>query len=90
MICLVTYTLNPNRETPSLIEELKKSDGWAHHLDYTWFIATKESLDELYERLAIRFRDTDHFIIIRINPSSIYKGWLPKPAWDWLAENWNY
>ena len=89
MLYLVTYTLNPQREAINIVNELKSSPGWWHHLDYTWLIATKENINQLYSRLAIRFLDSDHFLILEIPPSATHQGWLPKSAWEWF-NNWRH
>ena len=89
MLYLVSYTLNPNREVPRLEEELKWNATWWHHLDYTWIIATDQSINDFYTRLAIRFNDSDSFIIVQFHPNAVYRGWLPQIAWDWLNSNRN-
>ena len=90
MLYLVSYTLDPPRAALNIEEELKKSAGWWHHLDFTWIIATQESIDEFYKRLAIRFLDTDHFFIVEITSNSRWHGWLPNRAWEWLDHNRYY
>jgi len=84
MLYLVSYTLSPPRAIPRIEEELKKSGIWWHHLDFTWIIETDETIDRFYRHLAIRFLDTDHFLILDITELGRFSGWLPNSAWEWL------
>ena len=86
----MTYTLNPQREAPEIEGEIKKSPGWAHAIDFTWIIATEESVNELYSRLAPNFRISDHLLIVEITTNATYQGWLPKNIWEWLKGTRNY
>ena len=65
MLFLVSYTLNPPRVNPQLIEELQRSEGgWWHYLDTAWILATNENASQLYERLRTKFIQDDRILII--------------------------
>lgn len=95
MIYIVSYMLNPERDETQVVEALTKSPGWSHHLDDTWLIATRETANEIFERV---FRPiitpNDRVLIFKIDRStkmsSEYSGWLPKDAWEWYekAKHW--
>jgi len=84
---LISYQLIPVRANEALIAELQKSEGWWHHLDYTWLIATHETADELYSRIANHLLKSDRELIVELTPGSEYQGWLPKDGWDWIAKH---
>jgi hypothetical protein len=85
-VFLVTYQLRPQRANPGLTAELKNSPYWWHFLDFTWLIATNESAEQIYSRIANHLDQTDSELIVQIRRGSQYAGWLPKEAWDWIEE----
>jgi len=86
MIFVVSYTLNPPRANLPLIIELQQSPDWAHYLDTTWLVATNENAGELYERLRGHFAKSDSLLIVEVRAAAQYFGWLPRDAWNWLAQ----
>jgi hypothetical protein len=89
MLFLVSYTLNPNRVNKPLIDELMKSNGWTHHIDNTWIIATNENEKQLYNRLEPFLQQNDLILILEIRKKSSYYGLLPKESWDWISNCFN-
>lgn len=89
MIYVVSYTLRPKRDAASLVEELKRSVGWAHNIDETWLVATKESAQQLYTRLSPFLSQTDSILIAELTRNATYQGWLPKETWDWITNTRN-
>lgn len=90
MIHIVSYTISPKREMSPLIEELKQSSSWWHYLDDTWLVSTDETAQQLWNRLAKKFRTSDHVIVIEITKNHTRQGWLPKEAWEWIRnQEWN-
>lgn len=88
MIYVVSYLLNPKRDASALLAELQyPSVGWCHYLDDTWLIATNETADALYNRLAKHLLNTDMILIIEFKPNASYRGFLPKDAWDWIEQH---
>lgn len=90
MLYVVTYTLKPKRDATTLITELQNSPGWWHYLDDTWLIATHETREQLWGRIAKKFIKTDRILIVQVTPDARYWGWLPQEAWDWLDQHQNY
>lgn len=86
MLYFVSYTLRPPRVNKELLNELMQFPDWWHYLDYTWLIATTETADELYNRLAEHLHDTDFIVILEIRGDFTYQGWLPQGAWDWISQ----
>jgi hypothetical protein len=64
---------------------LKASPGWCHYLGSTWLIATEESANQLYDRLAPHL-DKEEDSILVIQAGTEMQGWLPKPAWKWINQ----
>lgn len=82
----VSYDLRKaGQDYSGLIAELKNSPNWWHFLGSTWLIATHESANQLWDRIAPHFDGNDRALIIRVTAES--QGWLPTDAWDWISEN---
>lgn len=81
----VSYDLNKAGQNYSaLYKELESSASWWHHLDSTWLIYTAESAKMLANRLRSHLDDNDLLLVIEV--TSEYSGWLPQKAWDWMKE----
>lgn len=87
MLNIVTYTIHPDRDTTNLINELQKSSNWWHYLDTTWLIASNETPEQLWIRLAPNVAPTDYILIAQFALYATYYGWLPKEAFDWIAQH---
>lgn len=60
----VSYDLRkPERNYEGLIEELKNSPNWWHHLGSTWLILTNETATELWDRIS-RHVDKDDTVLV--------------------------
>jgi hypothetical protein len=68
-----------------LIEELKRSPLWWHYLESTWLIATDETPQQIWQRLAPHVHTNDGVLIIEVRDNAW--GWLKKEAWDWIRAN---
>jgi len=76
-------------EYTGLIEELKQSPGWWHHLKSTWLIQTTESPNELFGRLRHHMHSMDSLLIIEVRDNC--QGRLLKTkAWDWIRSRVPY
>lgn len=65
-----------------LDEAIKKNPGWAKYFETTWVIMTKESAQEIRDRLRPLISENDYLFIIETGRE--YSGWLPKKFWTWL------
>ena len=82
----VSYDLNKaGQNYNALYEELKKSPGWCHPLDSTWLISTRETAQQLSDRLRRHLDNNDTLLVIVVTKE--YAGWLPKTAWDWMKQH---
>ena len=82
----VSYDLRrAGQDYAGLIEELKKSPSWWHHLGSTWLIATTETALQLWNRVAPHLDKNDSMLIIEVGDD--YSGWFPQEAWDWIKEH---
>ena len=82
----VSYDLSkPGQEYTALIEELKASPGWWHHLQSTWLISTTESPLQIWKRLKPHLDENDRMLIIEVLDNT--SGWLPKKAWEWIHQH---
>ena len=87
MILLVTYDLHkPIQKYPELYESIHQvsNNNYSHCLDSTWLIDTGKSPKEVYEYLKPIIDDDDSLLVIRVDNSPKYSGWLRKKTWDWL------
>lgn len=84
-VFLVSYDLRePGQDYSGLIEELKASEAWWHHLRSTWLVSTKETADELYARLDEHLAENDRLIVLELAKHAPRQGWLPEQAWTWV------
>ena len=90
MIFLVNYSLNPLRTNLELEDEFQKFDGWMHYLNYIWFIATKDNVNQVYNRLVMHLSQDDYILVVQLHPSTEMQGWLPKDVWEWIKVNRYY
>jgi len=89
MIYVIALQIEPKRDITLLIEEIKKSAGWSHHIDNTWMVATEETAKKLYERLAVYLQPTDYILIIELSSNASYYGFLPNKVWKWITDTRN-
>lgn len=89
MLYVVSYSLQPKRDSTPILEELQKSPNWCHFIDETWLVATTETPEQLAARLYPRFLKTDRILIIQFTSFAAYYGWLPPEAWNWINANRN-
>ena len=73
---------NPDYE--GLYEEIKRCPAWWHHLESTWLIATDETPEQVYNRLAPHMHRDDSILVIEVTNN--YSGWLPPKASEWLRQ----
>ena len=82
----VSYDLNKaGQNYNALYDELKKSPGWCHPLDSTWLISTRESAQQLSDRLRKHLDNNDTLLVIGVTKE--YSGWLPQATWDWMRQH---
>ena len=85
----INYDLKvPGRNYDGLYEAIKQSGKWWHYLESTWIVATNETGQQIWNRLAAQIDKNDYVLIIEVRKD--YFGWLPKEAWDWLSQNVPY
>lgn len=79
----VSYDLNQaGQNYNALYDELKKSPGWCHPLDSTWLISTRETAQQLSDRLRKHLDNNDTLLVIGVTKE--YAGWLTQDTWDWM------
>lgn len=82
----VSYDLNKaGQNYNALYDELKKSPGWCHPLDSTWLISTRETAQQLSDRLRNHLDNNDTLLVIGVTKE--YSGWLPQATWDWMRQH---
>lgn len=89
-VYIVSYDLNrAGQNYAGLYAELKKTTWW-HYLDSSWLIATNETADQLWNRLSRHCDQNDRVLVIKVQSGITNRsGWLPKDAWDWIAQHVN-
>lgn len=81
---LITYDLNkPGQNYQGLYEEIKSFGAWWHHLDSTWIVDTRLTVETVADRIRTKVDDSDHFLVLNITGDA-NQGWLPKKAWEWI------
>lgn len=86
MIFLVSYDLkSPGRDYTGLYDALKAKGPWWHYLDHTWLISTNQTAQNIWDAMRPHITTADRVLIVRIDASTTYSGWLPKDAWEWIA-----
>lgn len=82
----VSYDLNKaGQNYNALYDELKKSPGWCHPLDSTWLISTRETAQQLSDRLRRHLDNNDTLLVIGVTKE--YAGWLQQTTWDWMRQH---
>ena len=85
-VFVISYDLkSPDRDYEPLMEAIKRSPRWWHHLKSTWLISTSETASQIWTRLAPHINTTDNLLIIEVKKH--YGGWLGQKAWDWIESN---
>jgi hypothetical protein len=85
-VYMVSYDLHrPGQDYDDLIDELKLSRAWWHHLESTWLIYTDENAEELFHRLRPYLDGNDELLVMRVCDESF--GWLKPRAWRWIDKH---
>lgn len=90
MIYLVEFNANRGLFEPApqpFFDEVIRppTRAWIRPMIATWLVATSEQIDQLDARLRQRLFTNDRLLIMKIEPTTQYRGWLPKDAWDWIT-----
>lgn len=84
MVFNITYDLHqPGRDYRDLIAEIKKRD-WCKVFESTWFVDTRETADQLCDRLRTKMDQNDNLLVMAA--ARPYQGWLDQRIWDWLNQ----
>jgi hypothetical protein len=84
MIYAINYDLKrPGQNYDALYEAIKACGANWHYLGSTWLVDTTLSATAIWERLAPHVDKNDFFLVIGVTKD--YSGWLPKEAWEWIA-----
>ena len=80
----VNYDLRvPQAELRPLFGELRAFNGWYHVIDSMWFVCSDSNAMDVYNRICRHLKRTDYVWVNEVGDE--YYGWLPKRAWEWLA-----
>lgn len=83
-VYLITYDLNDSgKNYTELFDAIKAYKDWQHPLESTWFIASGQTANEIYENLRKVIDDNDNLFVVEISTVN-HQGWLPKSFWEWL------
>lgn len=85
-VYLVTYDLHkPGNNYEEVLEQIKKSSGWAMLSESSYAISTSETVEAAYKRIHAKMDENDTLYIISLrNP---WTGRGPKKVNDWLQAN---
>lgn len=85
---LVGYDLNrPGQDYESLIEFLRSSHNWWHHLDSTWIVLVNDSPKDYRDKLLRHVDTNDELFVVEIKGKpAAWNGFNAKGS-DWLQQN---
>jgi hypothetical protein len=82
---IVTYDLNNEASRPPIVDEVKRSPGWAKLSESCYAIWTAETASAVHERFKPMLDSDDNFYVIAIRkPMS---GWGYKVVNEWLENH---
>lgn len=89
MVNVVQYDLvRPDQDYAGLIEELKKSPGWARPVKSTWFVVSTETPHQIYQRLSNHVDRNDRLLVMEAKSGSAWSSsGLPEEVVTWLKSN---
>lgn len=84
----MAYRVLDARRSLALTNELRRSSAWWNDIPNVWVVCTGETTDALYQRCTAHLDLSEQggdFIWVRsLAQHQPQRGWLPRPAWDWL------
>jgi hypothetical protein len=82
-VYLVTYDLHkPGNNYADILEQIKRSPGWAKLSESSYAISTQETVDIAYKRIHAKVDDNDTLYMITLRKP--WNGRGPKNVNDWL------
>lgn len=84
-VFIVTYDLNKETVRPKIVDEIKKSDGWAKLSESSYAVSTGETPHEVYQRMLPFLDKNDSLFVITL--SEPYYGQGTQDVIDWLAQH---
>ena len=94
MMHLVVFQPSRGLFDPSpqgVINELQSAPvrAYRHYLGNAWIVVTSEDTQTLSDRLTRKMLNKDRLLIISIEQTTRYQGWLSPDAWEWIQERIN-
>lgn len=86
MILIVTYDLRTPKDYHDFYEAIKaqgEQGKWWHYMSSTWLLSTTKAPQAVFDAIHPHLDKQDLVFVCEMTPN--YQGWLPKPAWDWIA-----
>jgi hypothetical protein len=85
MILLITYDLKgPVGTYAPLFQAIQNEGPWSHFIASTWLVTTRRTPQEVATMLIPLIKQGDFLLVTQFGRQ--YWGWLPKAAWDWIAQ----
>lgn len=86
-LLLVTFSLrNGFRDYSNFFVTLRGNAlNWWHFIEQTCLVSTYLDANAFAQKLLPHVETTDSVLVVEVKPNE-FQGWLPKSAWDWLAE----
>lgn len=82
----ISYDLNKvGQNYEILINEIKLSNSWCKPMESHWLISSRETVTQVYNRLAKHLDKNDSILVTKLSPD--YYGFLPQVIWNWLKEH---
>lgn len=83
---IISYDLIKRKDYNSLINEIKKTQKWAHPMESLWIIVSNESASEVRDRLKLHMDNDDKLLVVKSSSVGAWKG-LSSNVSDWLKNN---
>jgi hypothetical protein len=88
MLYLISYDLNKEgKDYAKLYEAIKSNSGWISALKSAWIIYTKETVEQVYNKMRPTIDDDDYLFVSELNTNR--QGWLRKDVWEWINKHQN-
>ena len=83
---ILIVSFNPTDSVPKFSKVLEEESEWLKILNSTWLIATYQSAEQLYSKLAPHVDSVKDRIFVTEMVLENYQGWLNRNAWDWIKQ----
>lgn len=86
-VYLINYDLHKSdQDYNGLHQKIESLGENIHPLESTWFVVSNLGSKDIYNSLKSSLDSNDNILVLKIQNTSDYYGWLKKTYWDWLKK----